>query len=220
MNRDDYDAIGEDLLKMAEDKEFAEKLAAHHDTQQRKKIHEPPAVTCGLTDLGNARRLVKQYKDIICYVPQYGWLCYDGKLWLQDSSGAIVRLAKKTVMAIYAEVLQVEDYEVRQALSKHAVKSESWKYIAHMIELTKTEAEVIATTDDFDRDPLLFNVQNGTIDLSTGERRRHNVSDHITKMAPVTFDPDAQCPCLKFLMQIMDNNISLIRFLQRIIGYS
>ena len=47
---------------------------------------------------------------------------------------------------------------------------------------------------DLDRDLWAFNVQNGVIDLRTGQLRPHNRADLITKLSPVEFDPDATAP--------------------------
>jgi putative DNA primase/helicase len=37
----------------------------------------------------------------------------------------------------------------------------------------------------------VLNVDNGTLDLRTGELRDHDRADLITKLAPVSYDPDA-----------------------------
>ena len=43
----------------------------------------------------------------------------------------------------------------------------------------------------------------------------------MTRLAPVEFDPDAECPrWISFLGDIMDGNENLVSFLQRAIGYS
>ena len=41
---------------------------------------------------------------------------------------------------------------------------------------------------------MLFNCLNGTLDLRTGQLRPHRREDLITKMAPVAYNPDADCP--------------------------
>jgi putative DNA primase/helicase len=49
----------------------------------------------------------------------------------------------------------------------------------------------------------------------------HDKSDLITKVIPVTYDPNAECPkWLGFLDKIMDGNQELISFLQRTVGYA
>jgi putative DNA primase/helicase len=52
----------------------------------------------------------------------------------------------------------------------------------------------VEDADALDGDPWLLNVENGTLDLRTGELRDHEREDLITKLAPVEFDPEAEAP--------------------------
>jgi phage/plasmid-associated DNA primase len=59
----------------------------------------------------------------------------------------------------------------------------------------------------FDRDLMLFNVQNGTINLHTGELRPHSRENFITNVSPVIYDPKAECPLwLEFLNTVTAGN--------------
>ena len=52
----------------------------------------PKSESFHLTELGNARRLVAQFGDDICYVPSWkSWLVWDGQRWVRDQTGEIVR---------------------------------------------------------------------------------------------------------------------------------
>lgn len=48
------------------------------------------------------------------------------------------------------------------------------------------------TADQLDNNPNLLNCSNGTVDLRTGEIRRHDPADLITKSTRVPYDPKAQ----------------------------
>jgi putative DNA primase/helicase len=64
-------------------------------------------------------------------------------------------------------------------------------------------------------------VRNGTIDLRTGEIRGHNPDDLITRIANVDYDKNADCPAWKkFIMEIMNYNTDLIRFIQNAAGWA
>jgi putative DNA primase/helicase len=68
---------------------------------------------------------------------------------------------------------------------------------------------------------MLFNCQNGTINLRTGKLRSYRRSDLITKLSPVEYDPKAECPTfLKFVDTILGGDQDLIDFLQRAMGYA
>jgi putative DNA primase/helicase len=60
---------------------------------------------------------------------------------------------------------------------------------------------------------------NGTIDLRTGQLRPHDPLDAITKLAPVEFDPAAECPAfLAFLARVLPD-VEVRRFLRYMTGY-
>jgi len=172
------------------------------------------------TDLGNAERLVRLFGDRIRFVPSWGWMVFDGKRWVRDvNNQRITELAEETVRHIYNEAAQATDPETRKHLARWAVASESKQRIAAMVDLAAPM--VLANVEDFDRHEWKLNLLNGTLDLLTGNFYPHTPSDYITKLAPVNYDPQAQCPrWITFLRRIFNENDNLIRFVQRAIGYS
>ena len=67
---------------------------------------------------------------------------------------------------------------------------------------------------------MLLGVQNGVLDLRTGQFRDGRADDYITKVAPVTFDAGAECPrWLQFLEEIFADNQKLIPYMRRVAGY-
>jgi len=68
---------------------------------------------------------------------------------------------------------------------------------------------------------MLFNVANGTVDLRSRTLVPHNRDHYLTKISPVEFVPQAPCPrWKKFLEEITGNNVELISYLQRAVGYT
>jgi len=174
-----------------------------------------------MTDLGNARRLVERHGRNLRYCFAWGkWLAWRGSRWVPDQDGEVARLAKETVESIFVEAIKLTDPERKQLLA-HAFRSESESRIRAMIELAKTEAGISVTPDQLDSDPWLLNCLNGTIDLRTGELHDHRRENLCTKLVPVGFDPEAQCPIWdSFLERILGQNLELIKFLRRAVGYS
>lgn len=173
-----------------------------------------------LTDTGNAKRLVAQYGAELRYCfPWRKWLVWNDTHWGEDRTGQLMRRAKATVQTIYGEAATIVDDDKRKKVVGHAIRSEGAKYLRAAIDLSKDEVPVLP--EMLDRDPWLLNVQNGTLDLQTGELMAHDPKRLMTKIAPVRYDRDAPCSLwLSFLDRIMDGNYSLIEFLQRAIGYS
>jgi putative DNA primase/helicase len=187
------------------------------------------------TDLGNARRVVERHGADLRYChPWKSWLVWDGRRWAEDQTAEVVRRVKETQKALYADTAKkilalgdVGDDEERRkelaalrAILGHALKWEDARNMARCLELAKSEPGVPVLPAGLDRDPWLFNVLNGTIDLRTGRLRDHRREDHLTKLAPVAYDPDACCPLwLKFLDRVMGGSRDLIAYLQRLAGY-
>ena len=91
--------------------------------------------------------------------------------------------------------------------------------IQAMISLARCELPV--RPDQLDVDPWAFNCLNGTVDLRTGDIRPHRREDLLTKLCPVEYDRDADCPIWRSVVnRIMAGNEQLIAFLQRMAGYS
>jgi putative DNA primase/helicase len=67
----------------------------------------------------------------------------------------------------------------------------------------------------------LLNCLNGTIDLKARKFRPHDANDFITKIANVEYDPTAEVKEFKkFINKVLNNNQSVINYLQRALGYS
>ena len=172
------------------------------------------------TDLGNARRFVARYRDTILYCEGWTrWLLWDKMRWAEDERLEALARAGDLIRSLYPIAGTIEDEDRKKAFLKHLIKSESHRSLSALLNLAKADRRLARHPDDFDRDPWLYTVSNGTIYLKTGELLAHNPEHLITKLAPVVYDPLAQCPeWLEFLDMIMLGRISLIGFLKRAMG--
>jgi putative DNA primase/helicase len=174
-----------------------------------------------LTDFGNARRLVLQHGRDMRFVRTLSdWLFFDARRWAKDETGEVARRAKATVRSIYGEAEREADPENRKDIAKHARRSESAGAIRAMMELASTEPEIAASSIDFDRDPWVLNVLNGTIDLRTGTLKRHTREGLLRNLAPVDFDPNAWCPVFEGFTTRIFPDSELRAFVQRAMGYT
>ena len=174
------------------------------------------------TDTGNAERLVSLYGSEIRYCDEWGkWLIWDERRWIKDNTRMIRRFAKNTVRKIYIEASQTEDEKDRKNLAKYALNCESLTKIKNMIEASTSEHGIPVRTEDLDQNMMFLNLENGTIDLTTGKLQPHRQEDLITKLCPAEFDEKADCPrWMKFLDRIMAGDQELIFFLQKAVGLS
>ena len=179
-----------------------------------------------MTDLGNAERLCHEHGDKILWdVSRKVWRRWDGNRWAVDSALRVNRLAADTARAIRVEASAAPSAihggrDLGQDLFKHAVRSESRDRLSAMVEVAKSCHGVAVAADSWDADPMLLNVNNGTIDLRTGELMPHDRNGMHTKIAPVDYVPGHTDPRLdKFLQDATGGDDELIEFLQTVTGY-
>ncbi|MEM2079750.1 MAG: phage/plasmid primase, P4 family [Nitrososphaerota archaeon] len=215
-------AEGNDIVGLS----LLEQIMTNDDLKSLIEIMKPPTngsvtvIKFPPTDLGNAERLVEQYREQIAFVPSWGWLVWNGRRWVTDKSEAILtELAGKVVRSIYDEISSLGSKEERERLAKWAIASESEKRIASMLKLAR--AYCIANPDEFDANPNLLNCLNGVVNLETGELMSHNPSFKLTKLCPVEYHPDAEAPLWeKFLDDIFLGDRDLVSYIQRVLGYA
>lgn len=172
-------------------------------------------------DLYMARQLVRVHGNVIRFVPDWGtWLVWDSKRWKRDRTGEIFRRTKSVIgeVAILAHSIGGKQGE---ALVKLAMRSQNMPRIEAIVRCAQSEPGVSIEAEALDADPWLLNVLNGTLDLRTGKLREFRQSDHLTKLSPATWDPEATCPVFDgFFDRIMAGDAELKAFVQRAVGYS
>jgi putative DNA primase/helicase len=204
---------------------IAQQLAAHaaqeKARQEDAKAEPETKAEPGLTDLGNAHRFTREHQRDVRYCwPWQKWLVWNGLFWARDETGEVHRLAEKTVRGMYLEAAQSSP-DRREVLATWAVKCESHERRAKMLASGQAIAGIPVRPVDLDRDPMLLNVRNGTLDLRTGALRPHAREDLITRGLEVDYDPAAVCPTWeRFLSDVFDGVAETIAFMQRAIGYS
>src|SRR5215203_375837 len=121
-------------------------------------------------------------------------------------------------VGLFRDAERVADEGEQKKIAEWARGSQSSERLKAMWTLAK--ADLAVSPEELDTDPMLLNVENGTVDLRTGSLRPHLPEDLITKLAPVEFDPVAEASRFtKFLKQTLVD-AKLIAFVQRFLGYS
>jgi P4 family phage/plasmid primase-like protien len=187
---------------------------------------ELPTATAGLTvtqrypltDLGNSKRLVAAHGHEVRWCEVWkSWLVYDGTKWREDLSLAVERMANEVPRQVLLETPPEE---------AEAKAHKDWAKTSQSIErrratIAGVKSFVAVMPDHLDRDPWLLNCQNGTLNLKTLEFRDHRAEDMHFKVAPVIYDPSAECPKFTtFLHEIMNGDVQTVESIQRAFGYS
>ena len=173
------------------------------------------------TDMQNARRFVFLHGANVRYCePLGGWLTWDGTRWRKDATGAVFLMAKAVVRYMLVEAAQMPD-DKWSGFVKSVRGCEAQSRLRAMLECASSEEEILAHPEDFDTDPWLLNVNNGTVDLHSGELREHRREDLITHLAPVDFVPGATDPVLdSYLANATAKDPAFARYLQKAAGYT
>lgn len=172
-------------------------------------------------EIGIGYAFADYFKPIARFDRERGiWYVFDGKVWQPDENAlAVAELAKRLADRLYTFALQIKDEDTRNRYIKRVQKLQMRKNRRTMIEDAKSVYPVPHSV--FDRNTYLFNCQNGTLNLTTGEFRPHDPSDFLTLMSGVTYDPDATCPRWgSFISEVMCGDPDLASYLQKALGYS
>lgn len=177
----------------------------------------PDTSAIELTDAGNAERLVAKHGDNLRYVPEWGWLSWDGARWARDELLAR-KLAIQAAKDIHIEAAKAGNADDQKSIAAWARKSQQAQRVQASLWLA--QPAVVAKTDEFDRQTLLLPVLNGTLDLRTGRLHPHNRDHMTTRLAPVIYEPSAKCPTWQRFLERIQPDPTVRDFLQRLAGYS
>lgn len=180
------------------------------------------------TDAGSAERLREIFGQRVRYVQQQKlWLTWDGARWTPDEP-QIVRMCVKVARemydqatASYKEALNSGDKELAKYWAERrrwARQGENAGRVEGMLKLARSLEGLTTRPMDYDRDPMIFNVANGTIDLRTGKLRAHDRAELLRRVADVEYDPNAECPVFKEFLETVVPNAGIRKFLCYYVG--
>lgn len=191
-----------------------------------------------LNETGNAARFRDRYGDDVRFVHTWGiWLVWMGTHWEIDRTREVERrmteairsTCDEEIAALETEIEKLKDegspvvptLDLIETLTKWRIKNRNDRAIVNSISRAASLAELGITDEQLDRDPWLFTVENGTLDLRTGEVRQQKRDDYITRLCPVSYDPDAiDQRWVDFLALFTAENADLAAYLQRSAGYA
>lgn len=182
---------------------------------------EPDLLSQRPTDAGNAERLFALHGDDYRYVGRWdSFVIWDGARWVEDHRNRMLDFVRSTARAVYRQAERLEG-EQRAHYAKISARLESSGGAEGALKFAGAIQESVVLPDEFDQHPYLFNCLNGTIDLRTGELRQHRRENLLMKVAPVEYDPQADCPRFKqFLAEVFEPHPDVIPWLQKALGYS
>lgn len=177
-------------------------------------------------DTGNADRFIDMFGNETLYCnPDKTYFHYNGKFWEKDDMAITRRLVDKTIEAMAKEPVIVPEDSTDDDKTKMIKAKE--KFVRKSRNTNNKEAimreirhRVPVTMDQFDADVYKFNIQNGYVDLKTGELHAHSPAERFSKIAGAGLKEEACPKWIEFLYTIFDNDPEMVRFIQTLIGYT
>ena len=198
-------------------------LALFGDKNGNVSLKEP-SKRYDMTDTGNAQRLVDRFGNIIRYsFNRKKWFYWaDGKVWREDTSGEIKKLADIICEDIKQEAFREEDDKTQLDMLKWANKTASSKGKEAMIKEAQHIYGIPAAPEDFDAYSDYINCQNGIVNLRNGELIPHSEKFMMSKICMCEYETGTAQPekWLQFLDDVTDGDKDLQEYIQKCIGYS
>lgn len=175
-------------------------------------------------DTGNADRFTDMHGGTLRYsYTRKNWYFYNGKIWTTDNEGKVKTMADEVIESMKSEKVFVpegeDEEEMKKLLRKHIKATRNHNGKTNMIK--ESQHLLPIQPQQFDNNLHLFNVQNGFLDLKTGQLHPHERAQYFTKISNVEYTDKADCPMWDdFLQQIFDGDADLIEYIQRAVGYS
>lgn len=204
-------------------------------------------------DFGNARRLVVLAKGLLKWVDDEYWLAFDGQRWSEREGSFRARSAAHQVAQhVHDEVAALAQLigdpknpdgdalkrrfgewcspeialDRLKSLSAHAIKSGNANQTDAMLKQARDMEEMRAWSDDFDKDPLTYNVANGTLRFRLDDAghwvvkfsRGHEPTDMLRQLARWTYDPDAKAPMWVERLELLHPDPQVRAVLPRMYG--
>jgi putative DNA primase/helicase len=172
-----------------------------------------------LEPVGSANHIITEDSAATEFVERHGqdlrfchtvgsWFVFIETHWQEDETGEAFQMAR----LLARQLSETQDSTRLTGINKTFFTSGIERF-------AKCDPLVAVTHAYWDADPWLLGTPGGTVDLRTGELRKSNRNDAITKLTAVA-PLDEDCPgWLRFLVETTGNDGELIRFLQQWCGY-
>ena len=186
------------------------------------KIKKLEAGELQFTDRTNKILFLKVHGDSIryCYSLKK-FLIWNGTCWEFDNDGVVRQLVFDFAPRMYRAGLYMDDEEMQIEYEKNALRFESVPKMNYLYHYLQSAKEINIKASDLDLDYYLFNAEKKTVNLKTGETKEPEPNDLLTKKSIFVYDKAAKCPTWDmFLMQIFNNDLDLIHFVQKALGYT
>jgi putative DNA primase/helicase len=175
------------------------------------KLESPPgqgAVDAAFTDAFLVEELASEaLEGQFVWTSGLGWLSWDDRIWKRVSDVAPLEAARQWASDRYDAI--ADEMKRDRSNAKLGAKLNGWRgvlsknRISALVSMSRGIAGVLADASEFDTDPDLLTVENGTVHLPTGHLRPHAPSDRITRCAPSRYVPGYRHPSFQKALEAL-----------------
>ena len=175
-----------------------------------------------LTNTGNAEFFAQRFSGRVAYRHDLRqWLIWRSPVWRPDVDAEVWRLALEAVRERQRLALGIADADKKKQALRFLLGCEDDYRLRSMLVIAGTLTSLAKSGVEFDRRDDLLAVENGVIEMQTGEFREGRPGDYLTQCAAVAYDPQATAPRWeRFVNEIFGGDEELAAFLQRAVGYT
>lgn len=197
-----------------------------------------------LNDFGNAMRFIRQTGGTVgptwevdtrasrvLYLRARGWIAFNGRFWdLERGEGLARRAAAQVGHGMMAQAaIRVEAMEDASAKAKQAV----WDFAnqagnnGRLTALLNVAADYLEVgVEDFDKDPMALNVENGLVRFRMGPdgpvaqfRHGHEPGDRMTRICAGPYEAGTPAPLFEMVVAEAQPRPEDRDYLHRVLGY-
>lgn len=218
-NEESFDPPLSEEEVLAKVKHVIEAYPSGKHTPRPKELAEFEPSSQMVNDKDLSRLFARTYRSCLCYVKEEGdFYFHNGAYWERDVGHVQTRLLCKDFTDRLMERRdEISDEDDRRNYVKKLANYGNQNSRERLIKDSMPELAVDAGC--FDKDPVLLNVLNGTIDLRTGKLRQHRAEDMLTKCAPVRYDESTRSELWEStLADIFEGDLDTMQSFQMALG--
>jgi len=172
---------------------------------------------------GAVARFCYEYGRYVRFVVEEKiWRVWNGVTWAKDETGAQIMIAFEAL----TEVMRDEQIQMAKDDTKADMAKAYSKHIQKLRDSSRTSimslisARTAITADQFDANPRYFNLLNGIYDMVADKFIEHDPKYLLTKVAGVSYDPDALAPGAEDFLEGILPDSAMREFTLQALGYS
>tara|TARA_R110000803_G_scaffold38524_2_gene83350 strand:- start:4612 stop:6894 length:2283 start_codon:yes stop_codon:yes gene_type:complete len=232
-----FDLGSGDIGDMLKGVPVAERRAAW-DMLKPAELPEAPTIPAEepyeLNEYGNGRRFAHMHGDDVRWISELrDWMFWNRNHWSADHSGEIERRGHAVLAAILDESRRSYDSgddATGDELFKLVRNTGGRSRFAGMLTfakgcLSRSREPISSSINLFHQDSHLLPVENGMVDLRTGELSKHEPSNYNDRVVHLKYDPEAECPLWEeTILEVLaesdgTQDPETVAYFQRLVGY-